>query len=279
MTAVRRRLDSELVRRCIAPSRTAAAALIDEGRVHVGGAIASKSSRLVAPSEAVYLSGEPQRFVSRGGYKLDAALDAFGIDVEDRRALDAGASTGGFVDCLLQRGAGEVIAVDVGWGQLDARLRADERVIVRERCNIRDLGAQDIGSEVDIVTADLSFISLRTVMPNLAACAKPTSEAVLLVKPQFEAGKREASRGKGVVRDPAVWRRVLDDVVVSASEHGLGPAGITISPLRGAAGNVEFLLFCRRRAEVAVAATLRDADVADVVRLAADETEATRRQP
>ncbi len=277
MTAVRRRLDSELVRRCIAPSRTAAAALIDGGRVRVSGTVASKSSRLVAPSEAVHLTGEPQRFVSRGGRKLDAALDAFGIDVESRRALDAGASTGGFVDCLLQRGAAEVVAVDVGWGQLDAGLRADERVIVRERCNIRHLGAEDIGGPVDIVTADLSFISLRTVMANLAACARPVCDAVLLVKPQFEAGKREASRGKGVVRDPAVWRRVLEDVSASAHEHALAPVGLTVSPLRGAAGNVEFLMHCRRVPDDARGRSVEDLDVSDVIRRAADGTEAARR--
>ncbi len=265
------------MRRCIAPSRTVAAALIDDGRVRVSGTIASKPSRLVAPSEAVHLTGEPRRFVSRGGGKLDAALDAFCIDVESRRALDAGASTGGFVDCLLQRGAAEVVAVDVGWGQLDAGLRADERVIVRERCNIRHLGPADIGGAVDVVTADLSFISLRTVMANLAACARPECDAVLLVKPQFEADRREVSRGKGVVRDPAVWRRVLDDVAASAHDRGLAPAGITVSPLRGAAGNVEFLLHCRRSADVAAAITLRDADVAAAVCLAADELDSARR--
>ena len=230
----------------MAPTRTAAQALISGGRVLVSGAVAHKASRMVAASEPVHVSGEGARFVSRGGEKLDAALDTFEIDVRGRRALDAGASTGGFTDCLLQRGATGVVAVDVGRGQLDAGLRADPRVTVRERCNVRHLGADDIGGPVDIVTADLSFISLRTVMARLAGCTAPGGDLVLLVKPQFEAGRREASRGRGVVRDPEVWRRVLAEVAASASEHGLVPAGVAQSPLRGAAGNVEFFLHCRR---------------------------------
>lgn len=217
--------------------------------MQVSGAIAHKPSRMVAASEAVHVSGERARFVSRGGEKLDAALDAFEIEVRGRRALDAGASTGGFTDCLLQRGAAEVVAVDVGRGQLDGSLRSDQRVTVQERCNVRHLRADDIGGTADIVTADLSFISLRTVMERLAGCAVPGGDVVLLVKPQFEAGRREASRGKGVVRDPAIWRRVLAEVAASASEHGLVPAGIAPSPLRGAAGNVEFFLHCHRAAE------------------------------
>lgn len=247
MNAVRRRLDNELVRRCMASSRAAAQALISDGRVLVGGSVARKPSRMVSAAEPVQLSGEQARFVSRGGDKLDAALDEFGVAVAGRRAVDAGASTGGFVDCLLQRGAAEVVAIDVGWGQLDARLRADSRVTVRERCNVRYIGPADIGGPADITTADLSFISLRMVMANLAACTAHGGEAVLLAKPQFEAGRREASRGKGVIRDPDVWRRVLSEVASSATCHGLAPAGVAASPLRGAAGNVEFFLHCRRR--------------------------------
>ncbi|WP_420626267.1 TlyA family RNA methyltransferase [Candidatus Poriferisodalis sp.] len=249
MNTVRRRLDNELVRRAMAPSRAAAQALISGGRVLVSGAVAQKPSRMVAAAEPVQLSGEPARFVSRGGDKLDAALDAFRVEVEGRRAFDAGSSTGGFVDCLLQRGAVQVVAADVGWGQLDARLRTDTRVTVRERCNVRHVEAADIGGAADIVTADLSFISLRTVMANLAACTAPGGDAVLLAKPQFEAGRREASRGKGVIRDPDVWRRVLREVAASASKCGLVPAGVDVSLLRGAAGNVEFFLHCRRAAD------------------------------
>ena len=248
MNALRRRLDHELVRRRLAPSRTAAQTLISGGRVLVGGAVAQKPSRMVAPAEPLQVRGAPARFVSRGGDKLDAALDEFDVAVAGRRALDAGASTGGFVDCLLQRGALGVAAVDVGWGQLDARLRADPRVTVLERCNARNVEPKQVGGPVAIVTADLSFISLRTVMASLAACTAPGGDAVLLVKPQFEAGRREASRGKGVVRDPDVWRHVLAGVAASASRHGLAPGGIAVSALRGAAGNVEFFLHCRRSA-------------------------------
>ncbi len=230
----------------MASSRAAAQALISDGRVLVGGSVAQKASRMVSAAEPVALSDEPARFVSRGGEKLDAALDEFGVAVAGRRAVDAGASTGGFVDCLLQRGAAEVVAIDVGWGQLDARLRADSRITVRERCNVRHVRPEDIGGPADIITADLSFISLRTVMANLAACTVPGGEAVLLAKPQFEAGRREASRGKGVVRDPDVWQRVLTDVASSASRHGLAPSGVAASRLRGAAGNAEFFLHCRR---------------------------------
>ncbi len=246
MTAVRRRLDTELVRRALAPTRSAAQDLIADGRVLVSGAVANKASRQVAAFEPVLVSGEAARFVSRGGEKLDAALDVFKVDVRGCRALDAGASTGGFTDCLLQRGATEVVAVDVGWGQLDAGLRSDRRVTVRERCNVRSLDAQDIGGPADIVTADLSFISLRKVMASLACCAAAGAAAVLLVKPQFEAGRREASRAAGVVRDPMVWRRVLVEVAMSASSCGLVPVAMTPSPLRGPAGNVEFFLHCQR---------------------------------
>ena len=214
----------------------------------VGGAVAHKPSRMVAPAEPLQVSGAPARFVSRGGDKLVAALDAFDVVVAGRRALDAGSSTGGFVDCLLQRGALGVVAVDVGWGQLDARLRADPRVTVLERCNVRHLEPAEVGGPVAIVTADLSFISLRTVMACLAACTAPGGDTVLLVKPQFEAGRREASRGKGVVRDPDIWRQVLAGVAASASRNGLAPEGVAVSPLRGAAGNVEFFLHCRRSA-------------------------------
>ncbi len=219
----------------------------------MGGSVALKPSRMVSAAEAVHVCGEPTRFVSRGGDKLDAALDELGVAPAGRRAVDVGASTGGFVDCLLQRGAAEVIAVDVGWGQLDARLRADSRVTVRERCNARYLGPADLGGAADILTADVSFISLRTMMANFAACTALGGHAVLLVKPQFEAGRREVSRGKGVVRDRDVWRRVLSDVTASAACNGLVPVGVAASSLRGTAGNVEFFAHCRRidRAESA----------------------------
>jgi 23S rRNA (cytidine1920-2'-O)/16S rRNA (cytidine1409-2'-O)-methyltransferase len=199
---------------------------------------------MVSTSDAVVLLGPGPRFVSRGGEKLDAALDRFGLDVTGWRALDAGSSTGGFVDCLLQRGASEVIALDVGRGQLDQRLRTDPRVILREGRNIRSVGVELLGSSgrVDVLTADLSFISLRTVAPALTALVRPGGDLVVLVKPQFEAGRVEASRGKGVIREPAVWRGALLEVASALSAAGTGIMGAMASPLRGAAGNVEFFL-------------------------------------
>ena len=212
----------------------------------MAGAPADKAARLVAPDEALAVLGPPPRFVGRGGDKVEAALERFPIDVEGRDALDAGASTGGFTDALLQRGARRVVAVDVGHGQLDARLRDDPRVVVRERTNVRELsGPDDVGGAVDVVTADLSFISLRTVLPALAAVARPGADLVLLVKPQFEAGRQEAARGKGVITDPVVWRRVLGEVKAALVDHRAVIMGAMVSPLTGADGNVEFLLWAR----------------------------------
>jgi 23S rRNA (cytidine1920-2'-O)/16S rRNA (cytidine1409-2'-O)-methyltransferase len=210
--------------------------------VLVGGAPATKAARLVSPSEPVVIVGPGPRFVGRGGDKLEAALERFGIDVDGRRALDAGASTGGFTDCLRQRGAAEVVAVDVGYGQLADRVRSDPHVEVRERTNIRQLSPGDIGGPVDVVVADLSFISLRTVADALLGLVRPGGDLVLLVKPQFEAGRGEASRNRGVVREPEVWRRVLDEVVAAYEDRGATIIGCMASPLRGADGNVEFLL-------------------------------------
>jgi 23S rRNA (cytidine1920-2'-O)/16S rRNA (cytidine1409-2'-O)-methyltransferase len=242
---VRRRLDVELVRRGLAPSRAVAHAAIAQHRVTVGGALAAKPSRLVAPSDPVELLGPPARFVGRGGEKLDAALSHFAIDVAGHRALDAGASTGGFTDCLLQRGAAQVVAVDVGHGQLHPAIRDDPRVVVRERCNVRQLDAADIGGPVDLVVADLSFISLVPVLPALLGLCRPGAPLVLLVKPQFEAGRAEVSRGRGVVRDPAVRADVQQRI-----DDALRAAGATImgwmeSPLRGADGNVELFVHAR----------------------------------
>ncbi len=220
----------------------------------MAGAPADKAARLVAPDEALAVLGPPPRFVGRGGEKVDAALERFPIEVEGRVALDAGASTGGFTDALLQRGAHRVVAVDVGHGQLDARLRADPRVVVRERTNVRELSGPDsVGGAVDIVTADLSFISLRTVLPALLAVARPAADLVVLVKPQFEAGRQEAARAKGVISDPAVWRRVLEEVKGALVDHGAVIMGAMVSPLTGADGNVEFLLGPARAAADAAA--------------------------
>jgi 23S rRNA (cytidine1920-2'-O)/16S rRNA (cytidine1409-2'-O)-methyltransferase len=234
------------VRRGLAVSRERAQVDIGAGRVVVGGTIADKPARLVTASDAIVLLGPPARFVSRGGEKLDAALEHFGVVVRGRRCLDAGASTGGFTDCLLQRGAARVVAVDVGYGQLHERLRHDERVDLRERTNVRDLDAVAIGGPADVVVADLSFISLRTVAPALLACAGPGADLVVLVKPQFEAGRAEATKARGVIRDPAVHQRVLDEVATALSGLGAAIMGTMQSPITGADGNVEFLLHARQ---------------------------------
>jgi len=242
LSSLRRRLDAEMVRRGLAPTRHRARHDIEAGRVTVGGVPADKPARLVAPEDRLEMAGPPPRFVGRGGDKLDAAVDHFEVEVEGRRALDAGSSTGGFTDCLLQRGAASVVAVDVGYGQLDLRLRQDPRVTVVERTNVRDLTPVRLGVEpLPLVVADLSFVSLRTVAPALLGLAAPGADLVLLVKPQFEAGRAEASRNRGVIRDPEVWTRVLHDVCGFYRGAGAGLRGLMVSPLLGAEGNVEFL--------------------------------------
>ena len=233
------------MRRGLVASRTDAQQLIDANRITVNGAVADKAARQVAPGDQVVVIGPPSRFVGRGGYKLDHALDRFSIDVRGRRALDAGASTGGFTDCLLQRGAAHVVAVDVGHGQLHERLRADDRVTNLERTNVRhlDQDAMDpLGGPVDLVVGDLSFISLRLVIPPLVSVCQPGSDMVLLVKPQFEAGRSEVSKGRGVITDPEVWTRVRDEVSEAFRAQGCTVAGWTESPITGADGNHEFLI-------------------------------------
>jgi 23S rRNA (cytidine1920-2'-O)/16S rRNA (cytidine1409-2'-O)-methyltransferase len=240
--STRRRLDAELVRRELVATRSQARELIDRHRVQVNGAFADKAARLVSSADAVEVVGERPRFVGRGGEKLAGALDAFGVDPSGRRCVDVGASTGGFTDCLLQAGAASVVAIDVGYGQLHESLVASPAVENRERTNIREVVPADLGGPVDLLVGDLSFISLRTVMGALVGLVREGGDLVLLVKPQFEAGRREASKGRGVIRDREVWRRVLEEVLDSATEHGAGPAGATVSPIRGGDGNVEFLV-------------------------------------
>lgn len=219
--------------------------MIEARRVRVNGASADKASRLVDPGDAVVVEGEPPRFVSRGGEKLAAALEAFEIDVTGRRVLDAGASTGGFTDCLLQAGAEHVVAVDVGHGQLHPRIREDDRVTVIERCNVRHLTPDTIGGDVDLVVADLSFISLTTVAAALVRACRPGGRLVVLVKPQFEVGKREASRGRGVITDPELRDAACERVKRRFEEEGATVEGLITSPVRGADGNVEFLMSLR----------------------------------
>ena len=243
--AARRRLDAELVRRGLTPARGQAHALIAAGRVLVNGAVADKAGRLVAPGDNIVVIGPPARFVGRGGEKLDRALEYFGIDVSGWRVLDCGASTGGFTDCLLSRDAAEVIALDVGHGQLHPRLRDDPRVVVLERTNIRHTTVETIGGLVDAAVADVSFISLRTVIPPLTALCKPGGAMVVLVKPQFEAGKAEVGRGRGIVTDPAIHDRVRTEIDAALRHAGCDVRGWTDSPILGGEGNKEFLVYAR----------------------------------
>lgn len=246
----RRRLDAELVRRGLARSRQQAAGFIGERRVRVAGQIACKPATQVTADEPISLGSEggPPDYASRGGHKLAAALAAFpGLRIAGRRCLDAGASTGGFTDVLLRAGAAHVVAVDVGYGQLAWRLRTDERVTVAERVNVRRLQPGQVAPAPDVVTADLSFISLSLVLPALAGCASAGADFVLLVKPQFEVGRERVGAG-GVVRDPDLRAEAVTSVAAAASGLGLGVAGMTASPLPGPAGNVEYFLWLRRGA-------------------------------
>ena len=239
--AGRTRLDRLLVERGLAPTRERAQALILAGRVEVAGRRAEKAGEAVDPDAPLSVAGPEHPYVSRGGVKLAAALDAFALDPAGLVCLDVGASTGGFTDCLLQRGAARVYAVDVGHGQLDARLRADPRVVVRERVNARRLSELDVPEPVDLAVVDVSFISLRLILPAVVARVRPGGAAVLLVKPQFEAGRGEVPRG-GVVRSEETRRRVVSEIEAAGRELGLEPIGARPSPILGARGNAEFLL-------------------------------------
>ena len=238
----RQRLDAELVRRGLVGSRVDATRMIESQRVLVNGAVADKASRQVHAGDAVVVQGEPPRFVSRGGEKLAAALSTFDIDVTGRRVLDAGASTGGFTDCLLQNGSAHVVALDVGHGQLHPKVRSDPRVTVIERTHIRDATPELIGGVADLVTADLSFISIVRVLDALISLATPGADLVLLVKPQFEAGRAEVSKGRGVITDPEVHERVQIEVHAALESRGCVVRGWTVSPIAGGDGNREFLV-------------------------------------
>ncbi|KRE31588.1 cytochrome C oxidase subunit II [Mycobacterium sp. Soil538] len=241
----RARVDAELVRRGLARSRQQAAELIGAGRVSVDGMRAAKPATAIAVSAHLTVedAGEPS-WVSRGAHKLIGALDAFGVDVAGRRCLDAGASTGGFTEVLLARGAGHVVAVDVGYGQLAWALRTDDRVTVMERTNVRELTCDTIGGPVEVIVADLSFISLATVLPALTACASPGADIVPMVKPQFEVGKGRVGAG-GVVSDPLLRADAVRSVAERAAQLGWSAVAVTASPLPGPAGNVEYFLHLR----------------------------------
>jgi 23S rRNA (cytidine1920-2'-O)/16S rRNA (cytidine1409-2'-O)-methyltransferase len=236
--------------------------MIESGLVLVAGAPADKPARLVSPADPLVLVGERPRFVGRGGEKLDAALSGFGLEVTGATALDAGSSTGGFTDCLLQAGAARVVAVDVGRAQMHERLRADGRVEVRERTDIRSFVAAE---PFAVVVADLSFISVRSVAAALVGAAAGGGDIVVLVKPQFEAGRVEVSQGRGIIRDPEVWARTLRGAITAMGEAGAANMGVMVSPLRGSEGNVEFLAWFRRGAGEGGPVGAGDAAVADAV--------------
>lgn len=243
----RARLDVELVRRGLARSRDHAVELVTCGRVRVGGVVATKAARPVTPRDQLEVDDTGSDFVSRGGNKLAGALAAFGprgLTVSGRRCLDAGASTGGFTEVLLRSGASRVVAVDVGRDQLVPVLRTHPLVDVHERTHIRDVGPEQVGGPVDLLVADLSFISLTVVMPALRRLVDEGGDLVLLVKPQFEVGKARLGRG-GVVRDPALRHDAIRGVARAAAEVGLGVAGLTLSPIQGPAGNTEYFLWLR----------------------------------
>ncbi|MGH3655636.1 MAG: TlyA family RNA methyltransferase [Micromonosporaceae bacterium] len=250
--ARRNRLDRELVRRGLARSRDHAAELIGAGRVRIHGTAATKPATMVDPAEPVHVVADDgaAEYVSRGGHKLAGALQAFaaaGLTAAGRRCLDAGASTGGFTDVLLRAGAVEVVAVDVGYGQLAWSIRTDSRVRVFDRTNVRDLTPELIGGQAELTVADLSFISLRLVLVALAGCTVDDGDLVVMVKPQFEVGRGKVGSG-GVVRDLSLRADAVRGVAQTAATMGFGTAGVAVSPLPGPSGNVEFFLWLRRGA-------------------------------
>jgi len=235
------RLDVLVVQAGLATGRDQAKALILAGQITVNGQRVDKAGTLVSETAELVFTGKSNPFVSRGGLKLVKALDAFEIELSGRRMLDLGASTGGFTDCALQRGAIHVVAVDVGYGQLAWTLRNDPRVTVLERTNARYLTLEMIGSPVDFISADLSFISLTKVLPALPPLLSPAGELVVLVKPQFEAGREQVGK-KGVVKDPAIHEEVINRVAACAAGLGLNPVHVSYSPITGPEGNIEYLL-------------------------------------
>ncbi len=243
------RLDKLVVDRGLTPTREKAQALILAGQIHVNGQPATKAGASVPAGARVELVGEPPRYVSRGGVKLEGALRDFGLDVRGRVCLDIGASTGGFTDCLLQHGAARVYAVDVGKGQLDWKLRQNKRVVVREGINARYLKPEDIGEAVDLVTIDVAFISVEKILPAALRCARPGADFLILVKPQFELTQRQVGKG-GIVRDPELQQQAVEKIRRAAAALDLAPLAVRESCLHGAEGNREFFLHDRSKASV-----------------------------
>ena len=230
--------------------------MIDAGLVRVRDNPAPKASTLVAPDEPVSVVGPPARFVSRAGAKLDGAIEAFNVPIDGRKAIDVGASTGGFTDCLLQRGSSGVVAVDVGYGQMHNRVRSDERVTVVERTNIRHADPGSLGAPFDLVVADLSFISLALLAPQLASLGATATDWILLVKPQFEVGKELVGKG-GIVRDPDAHVLAIEQAAAALAANGIGVVGLVVSSITGTEGNREFLVHGRIAERAVDAGTVR----------------------
>lgn len=243
---VKERLDMVLLKKALAGSRERAKALIIEGKVLVGGIPVTKAGAMINNAALISLKAPDIPYVSRGGLKLEAAVRAFGIDLQGRIAMDVGASTGGFTDCLLQMGAKKVYSIDVGYGQFDWGLRQDARVVLLERTNIRYLQRQAIPDEMDIAAVDVSFISLRKVIPKVMEFLSPGGEIVALIKPQFEAGRADVGKG-GIVRDGQKRLKAVEAVRQAMEELGMEAAGLIESPLKGQKGNIEYLIHLKKR--------------------------------
>lgn len=242
---MKQRLDIFLVENGLVSGRDLAKSLIMEGKVYVNNQKADKAGEQVSEKDKVELRGETLRYVSRGGLKLEKAMNVFPISLEGCVAMDIGASTGGFTDCMLQNGARKVYSVDVGYGQLAWKLRTDERVVNMERTNIRYVTPEDIGEELDFASIDVAFISLKLVLPVAAKLLKDGGELVALIKPQFEAGRDKVGK-KGVVRDSAVHQEVIENVTAFAQDSGFCVLGLEFSPIRGPEGNIEYLMYAKK---------------------------------
>ncbi|MBQ3021736.1 MAG: TlyA family RNA methyltransferase [Clostridia bacterium] len=243
---MKQRLDIFLVENGLVSGRDLAKSLIMEGKVYVNNQKADKAGDQVSEKDKVELRGETLKYVSRGGLKLEKAIKSFPINLEGLVSMDIGASTGGFTDCMLQNGAAKVYAVDVGYGQLAWKLRTDERVVNMERTNIRYVTPEDIGQQLDFASVDVAFISLKLVLPVANKLLREDGEIVALIKPQFEAGREKVGK-KGVVRDPAVHKEVIEEVTIFAQNTGFEILGLDFSPIRGPEGNIEYLMYARKK--------------------------------
>ncbi len=261
---LKERLDVLLVKKGFFSSRERAKIAIMEGDVYVGGAISDKAGTKIDVDAEITVRNDQCPFVGRGGYKLAKAVGVFGISLEGMTAMDIGASTGGFTDCMLQNGASKVYSVDVGYGQLDWKLRSDERVVNMEKVNVRYLDPDTVPDRMDFISIDVSFISLKLILPVAARLLKENCRLVCLIKPQFEAGREQVGK-KGIVKDKKVHREVIEKVMGYAAENGLTPVGLTFSPMTGAKGNIEYLLEAVKTQGIQAAEDVSDALIGRVI--------------